>query len=84
MRLCTGKVASVMSQSLPPCGLQRGELPDPGIEPVSFTSLAFTHGYFTSSATWEVPIFSVYSNNYLLNSIEMQYHYSVPLNFSEI
>ena len=72
LHLCTGKVASVMSHSLPPYGFQPGDLPDPEIEPMFLTSLPFILGYFTSSGTWEVPIFSVYSNNYLSNSIEMQ------------
>ena len=31
----------------------RGDLPDPGIEPVSLTCLAMADGFFTTSATWE-------------------------------
>ena len=31
-----------------------GDLPDPGIEPVSLMSLALPGGFFTTSATWEV------------------------------
>ena len=30
-----------------------GDLPDPGIEPVSLTSPALAGGFFTTSATWE-------------------------------
>ena len=30
-----------------------GDLPDPGMEPVSLMSLALAAGFFTSSATWE-------------------------------
>ena len=30
-----------------------GNLPDPGIEPVSLTSPALAGGFFTISATWE-------------------------------
>ena len=30
-----------------------GNLPDPGIEPVSLTSPALAGGFFTTSATWE-------------------------------
>ena len=30
-----------------------GDLPDPGIEPVSLTSPALAFGFFTTSATWE-------------------------------
>ena len=31
-----------------------GDLPDPGIKPVSFTSPASAGGFFTTNATWEV------------------------------
>ena len=31
-----------------------GDLPDPGIEPVSLTSPALAGGFFTTSTTWEV------------------------------
>ena len=30
-----------------------GDLPNPGIEPVSLKSPALADGFFTSSATWE-------------------------------
>ena len=30
-----------------------GDLPDPGIKPLSLTSPALTGGFFTTSATWE-------------------------------
>ena len=30
-----------------------GDLPDPGIEPVSLMSPALAGGFFTTSATWE-------------------------------
>ena len=30
-----------------------GDLPDPGIKPVSPMSLALANGFFTTSATWE-------------------------------
>ena len=32
-----------------------GDLPDPGIEPVSLTSPALAGAFFTTSATWEAP-----------------------------
>ena len=32
-----------------------GDLPDPGIEPASLTSPALASGFFTTSATWEIP-----------------------------
>ena len=31
------------------------DLPDAGIEPMSFTSPALAGGFFTTSATWEAP-----------------------------
>ena len=34
-----------------------GDLPDPGIEPTSFTSPALAGWFFTTSAIWEVPLF---------------------------
>ena len=33
-----------------------GDLPDPGIKPVSLVSPALAGGFFTTSATWETPI----------------------------
>ena len=30
-----------------------GDLPEPGIEPTSLTSLALAGGFFTTSTTWE-------------------------------
>ena len=35
-----------------------GNLPDPGIEPVSHKSPALANSLFTASATWEAPSFS--------------------------
>ena len=32
-----------------------GDLPNPGIKPVSFVSPALAGGFFTTSATWEAP-----------------------------
>ena len=32
-----------------------GDLPNPGIEPVSLMSPALAGGFFTTSATWEAP-----------------------------
>ena len=37
-----------------------GAILDPGIEPKSIMSPALAGGYFTTSATWEVPIVSPY------------------------
>ena len=33
----------------------QGDLPDPGIEPASLMTPALAGGFFTASATWEVP-----------------------------
>ena len=33
-----------------------GDLPSPGIKPVSLTSPALTGGFFSTSATWETPM----------------------------
>ena len=33
-----------------------GDLPDPGIEPASLTSLAFAGGLFTTSTIWKAPL----------------------------
>ena len=38
-----------------PC-LPPGDLPDPGIEPISLMALALTGRFFTASATWEAPL----------------------------
>ena len=33
-----------------------GDLPNPGIDPVSLMSPTLAGGFFTTSATWEVPL----------------------------
>jgi len=43
-----------------------GDLPDPGIEPVSLMSHALPGGFFTTSATWEVHIYIFF----MLSSID--------------
>ena len=35
--------------------LSPGDLPNPGIEPISLTSPAFAGGFYTTTATWEAP-----------------------------
>ena len=43
-----------------------GDLPDPGIKPVSPLSPALGGGFFTTSATWEAPVFlQIYLNKLL-------------------
>ena len=40
-------------------GSSSGDLPDPGIKPVSLMSPALAGGFFTTSATWEAPFSSM-------------------------
>ena len=37
------------------CHFPPGDLPDPGIEPLSRPSPALTGGFFTTGTTWEAP-----------------------------
>ena len=51
-----------------------GDLPDPGIEPMSLTFPAFSGRFFTTSTTWEAPFNTYkgrykYYNTFILNSI---------------
>ena len=41
-----------------------GDLPDPGIEPESLTFPALPGVFFTTSTTWEAPIYSRYIPNF--------------------
>ena len=52
-----------------------GDLPDPGIEPVSLASPALAGGFFTTSTTWETPIIYIHVYNDLL------LHGKLPQNF---
>ena len=36
--------------------LAPGDLPDPGIKPMSRMSSAFAGGFFTTSTTWKAPL----------------------------
>ena len=38
--------------------LLRGDLPNPGIKPASLTSPALVGGLFTTSTTWEAPLYN--------------------------
>ena len=42
-----------------------GDLPNPGIEPVSLMSPALASGFFITSATWEAPICAILFKNYV-------------------
>ena len=46
-----------------------GDLPDPGFELASLLSPAFAGGFFTTSATWEAPIFYLTGLNILKSSL---------------
>ena len=52
-----------------------GDLPNPGVEPVSLTSPALSTGFFTTSSTWESPCKYIYS---LILTVVLWsgYHYS--------
>ena len=43
-----------------------GDLPDPGIEPVSLTTPALAGGFFTANAAWEVPASHTFRQNVML------------------
>ena len=36
-----------------------GDLPNPGTNPASFMPLAFAGSFFTTSATWEAPLYTI-------------------------
>ena len=46
-----------------------GDLPDPGIEPVSLASPALASRFFTTSITWEDPSMTLYVENYEFTSV---------------
>ena len=55
-----------------------GNLPDPGIEPMSLVSPALVGGCFTTSTTWKVPFLRIYIYIYIflrVYSIYIQYAY---------
>ena len=66
---------TVALQTPPPKGLSRqeywsglpcpppGNLPNPGIKPESLVSPSLAAGFFTTSATWEVPHIFILSNS---------------------
>ena len=45
-----------------------GDLPNPGTEPVSLMSLALPGGFFTTSATWEVHIYTHLFHPFIIDS----------------
>ena len=47
-----------------------GDLPDPGMEPVSLLSPALAGGFFTASVTWEALIPGGHSAQYSLNAFQ--------------
>ena len=53
--------------------LSPGDLPNPGIEPVSLRSPAIAGVFFTTIATWQAP---------KIESINTSYHSAMKLNYS--
>ena len=54
-----------------------GDLPDPGIEPMSFMSPALENGFFTTSTAWEALQRSVLNHSVVSNSLRL-HEYSLP------
>ena len=56
-----------------------GDLPNPGIKPLSLTSPALAGGFFTTSATWEAPFsfFSICEINPLSQGASVQKSFSL-------
>ena len=46
-----------------------GDLPNPGIEPMSLTSPALAGGFFTTSATWEALLSAYYKPDTTLDPL---------------
>ena len=65
-----------------------GDLPDPGIELLSFTSPALAGGFFTTSATWEAPSgvegttdYTHWSSTFFINFPKLKFHrtFCIPI-----
>ena len=48
-----------------------GDLPNPGIEPESLTSLALAGGFFTTNATWEALLISLKQKGKKISSLKL-------------
>ena len=59
-----------------------GELPDPGIEPLSLTSSALAGGFFTTSAAWEALCLHTYIHIYTHTHVYVNY-FSVHLKLTQ-
>ena len=60
-----------------------GDLPDPGIEPVSLTSPLMAGGFFTTSATWEAYVsFRISKILYLVSQIHVHLYIVSTLTIS--
>ena len=67
----------VVSDSLQECGLPcspPGDLPDPGLKPMSLMSHALTDRFFTTSTNWKIDIFFAKKghNNDTIDTLEMR------------
>ena len=55
-----------------------GDLPDPGIEPMSLISPALASGFFTTTATWEAPHYIVCVLYYVLEMVSIKTQKQFP------
>ena len=51
-----------------------GDLPNPGIKPISLMSPALTVGFFTTSTTWETPT-SIYTSHLIFLKLSAPFHW---------
>ena len=49
-----------------------GGLPDPGIEPMTLISRALAGGFFTTSVTWEAPIYPANKMTFIVFSFRIE------------
>ena len=54
-----------------------GDLPNPGIEPTSLVSPVSSRGFFTTSATWEIPITYIFWFEFIISIVKMKSQYSL-------
>ena len=54
-----------------------GDLPHPGIEPASLVSPVLLHGFFATSATWEIPITDIFGFEFIISIMKMKSQYSL-------
>ena len=52
-----------------------GDLPNPGIEPASLASPVLSRGFFTTSATWEIPVTDIFGFEFIISIVKMKSQY---------